>query len=142
MKHLWKLAVVGSLVFVAAGCGKSSEAEENVLSGSANASQEKIDEEVSILTAVLAEDPTIRRDESSGEVYADVTLKDMVKLQGEFNLRVLRIPSLKLEQVNGDFIELTEGTKIRLVTELRPITTRSYPGQMGGNSVKEFTILD
>ncbi|MGG5358599.1 MULTISPECIES: hypothetical protein [unclassified Enterococcus] len=129
MKHLWKFAVVGSLVFVAAGCGTSSEAEEKT-------------EEVSILTAVLAEDPVITWRLSSGEVYADITLKDTVKLKGEFNPRVLRIPNLKLEQINGDFTELTEGTKIRLVTELRPITTRSYPGQMGGNSVKEFTILD
>ncbi len=129
MKHLWKFAVVGSLLFVAAGCGTSSEAEEKT-------------EEVSILTAVLAEDAVIRWEESSGEVHMDVTLKDMVKLQGEFNPRVLRIPSLKLEQINGDFTELTEGTKIRLVTELSPPTTKSYPGQMGGNSVREFTILD
>ncbi|MGG5358598.1 MULTISPECIES: hypothetical protein [unclassified Enterococcus] len=129
------IAVVGSLLFVAAGCGTSSEAEEKT-------------EEVSILTAVLVEDPIITWRLSSGEVYADITLKDMVKLQGEFNPRTLRIPALNIEKIEGDFPKLTEGTKIRLVTELSPPTTRSEPPQLLSfdprfkDNVREFTILD
>ncbi|MGG5358597.1 MULTISPECIES: hypothetical protein [unclassified Enterococcus] len=134
--------VVGSLLFVAAGCGTSSKAEEKVLSGSDTILQDKMDKNVSILIAVLAEDAEIIKNESSGRDYARVILKDMVKLQGEFDPGALFIPNLDFHQINGDHTALKEGTKIRLVTGLLPPTTRSFPPQLVGNSLKEFTILD